>query len=99
MNSSNGTQAWTPSQIPVSVTIGHWSAEVVNVTAQPPFVWQVDALVPAGATQNGLSMVPVTMDMNFMNGVVGVGPLALAQFYPFDATPGTPFPLSVWVSP
>jgi uncharacterized protein (TIGR03437 family) len=99
MNSSNGAQAWTPSQIPVSVTIGHWSAEVVKVTAQPPFVWQVDALVPAAATQNGLSMVPVTMDMNFMNGVVSVGPLALAQFYPFDASPGTPFPLSVWVSP
>jgi uncharacterized protein (TIGR03437 family) len=92
-------QAWAASQIPVSVTIGHWSAEVVNVTAQTPFVWQVDALVPSAATQKGLSLVPVTMDMNFWNGVVDVGPLAVDEFYPFYAIPGTPFPLSVWVSP
>lgn len=100
VNSSYGnTQSWTASKIPITLTIGQWSAEVVRVTAQTPFVWQVDALVPAAATQNGLALVPVTMDMNFWNGVTSVGPLAVSEFYPFYALPGTPLPLSVWVSP
>jgi uncharacterized protein (TIGR03437 family) len=100
VSSSNGnTETWTASKIPISLSIGQWSAEVVRVTAQTPYVWQVDAIVPAAATQTGLLLVPVTMDMNFWNGVTSVGPLAVSEFYPFYALPGTPLPLSVWVSP
>ncbi len=100
VNSSfSNVQPWTASQIPISLTIGRWSAEVVRVTAQNPFVWQVDALIPAAATQNGPSLVPVTMDINFSNGVAGVGPLAVSEFYPFYTVAGTPLPLSVWVGP
>jgi len=93
-------QAWTPSLIPIAVTIGPWSAEVVNVTAESPFVWQVDVKIPeAAAAQTGLFLFPVTMDMNFINGVVPVGPLSVQAFTPNYNAPGTPLTLGVWVSP
>jgi hypothetical protein len=41
------TSPWMPSQIPIAVTLGEWSAEVVNVSAPSPFVWKVDVLIPA----------------------------------------------------
>jgi uncharacterized protein (TIGR03437 family) len=93
-------QAWTPALIPVAVSIGHWSAEVVNVTAQGPFVWQVDVVVPAEAAQStGLTAEAVEMDMNFASGIVAAGPLAVESLSPFYVYAGTPFPLTVWVSP
>jgi uncharacterized protein (TIGR03437 family) len=92
-------QAWVPSQIPVAVTIGQWSAEVVNVSSLNPFMWQVDVRVPAAAAESSLFLFPVTMDMNFTNGVMTVGPLAVQPGSPSYATPATPFPLTVWVSP
>jgi uncharacterized protein (TIGR03437 family) len=100
--SYGNTQPWVASQIPIAVTIGAWSAEVVNVTAPTPFVWQVDVVVPTAveaAAQGGLSLIPVTMDMNFMSGVAPVGPLTVEPFSPSYATAGSPFPLSIWVSP
>jgi uncharacterized protein (TIGR03437 family) len=94
------TQAWTPALIPVAVTIGQRSAEVVNISKQSPFVWQVDVKMPeTAAAQTGLFLWPVTMDMNFVNGVVPVGPLAVQAFSPNYNAPGTPLTLSVWVNP
>jgi len=93
------TRAWAPSQIPVAVTIGQWSAEVVNVSSLNPFMWQVDVRVPAEVAQSSLFLFPVTMDMNFTNGVMAVGPLTVQPASPSYTIPGTPFPLSVWISP
>ena len=90
---------WLPSQIPIAVTIGSWSAEVVNVSALNPFVWQVDVLVPPAAAPAQERAVNVTMDLNLPAGVVPVGPLAIEPTSPNYTTPGAPFPLTVWVSP
>jgi uncharacterized protein (TIGR03437 family) len=95
-------QSWTPSLIPIAVTIGQWSAEVVNVSALNPYVWQVDVRVPssiATAAQGGLFLEPVTMDMNFASGVVPVGPLSVQAYTPNYTPPGAPFQLSIWVAP
>jgi uncharacterized protein (TIGR03437 family) len=93
------TSPWMPSAIPVAVTLGEWSAEVVNVSAASPFVWQVDVLIPADIEQRDLSAVTVSMDMNFEGGVVPVGPLAVQGNSPSYTMPGVPLPLTVWVSP
>lgn len=101
-NSYYSMQPWVASQIPIAVTIGQWSAEVVNITASSPFVWQVDVRVPAEvetAAQGGFFLFPVTMDMNFWKGVAPVGPLTVESYTPTYSMPGTPFQLSVWVSP
>ncbi|MGB6941189.1 MAG: SBBP repeat-containing protein [Bryobacteraceae bacterium] len=90
---------WLPSQIPIAVTMGSWSAEVVNVSALNPFVWQVDVLVPPAAAQGEEAAVNVTMDLNLPAGVVPVGLLAIEPTSPYYTTPGAPFPLTVWVSP
>jgi uncharacterized protein (TIGR03437 family) len=88
--------------IPVAVTMGQWSAEVVNVSSVNPFVWQADVRVPAqveAAAKGGLFLIPVTMDMNFWNGVAPVGPLSVEPFSPNYTPAGAPLQLSVWVSP
>jgi uncharacterized protein (TIGR03437 family) len=82
------TAEWLVSDIPVVVKMGDWSAEVANVSALTLFVWQVDVVVPAAAIANGEDAVLVSMDMNYVDGVVAVGPLSLL---------GTPLPLNVWV--
>ncbi|MGP0072245.1 MAG: SBBP repeat-containing protein [Bryobacteraceae bacterium] len=91
------TAPWQPGAIPVVVRMGDWSAEVANVSAPNPFVWQVDVVVPAAASE-GESAVIVTMDMNFVNGVVPVGPFATAPL-PSYTTEGTPLAIEVWVAP
>jgi uncharacterized protein (TIGR03437 family) len=98
---SGAPSPWLPSQIPVAVTMGEWSAEVVNVSAPNPFLWQVDVLVPPGAVQSSapLGAVNVTMDLNLMGGVVALGPLTVQATSPSYTAAGTPIPLSVWVGP
>jgi uncharacterized protein (TIGR03437 family) len=93
------TSPWMPSQIPVAVTLGEWSAEVVNVSAPSPFAWQVDVLIPADIEQRDMSAVTVTMDLNLPGGVVPVGPLAVQATSPSYTVAGVPFPVTVWVSP
>jgi uncharacterized protein (TIGR03437 family) len=98
---SGAPNQWLPSQIPIAVTMGPWSAEVVNVSALNPFVWQVDVLVPPGAVPSNapFGAVNVSMDLNLIGGVVALGPLAVLPTSPDYTTPGTPFPLSAWVGP
>ena len=90
---------WTPATIPLSVAIGPWSAEVVNVSALNAFMWQIDARIPvAAAPATGRAEAAVTMYLYTSNGPVPVGPLSAGSYYPFYATQGTPLPLSIWVS-
>ena len=90
---------WTPSAVPVSVRLGRWSAEVTNVVAQTPFVWQVNVVAPEGLSVGSQSEAKVEMDMDFQNGVEAVGPLAVATTPPMYPLPGTPAPLTLWVVP
>jgi len=91
------TAPWQPGAIPVLVQMGIWSAEVVNVSAPNPFLWQVDVVVPSAASQ-GESAVIVTMDMNLVNGVVPVGPFATVPLPSYMAQ-GTPLAIALWVAP
>lgn len=94
----NGPIPWEPSQIPIAVTIGGWSAEVTNVTALNPSVWQVQVTVPALA-QNSLFLLGVTVDLNLATGVVAAGPLSVQPVSPSYINSGTPILMSVWVKP
>jgi uncharacterized protein (TIGR03437 family) len=99
LSSDGSMEAWLPSTIPIAVTMGQWSAEVVNIFALSPFVWQVDVLVPPlpAPEQGNESAVTVTMDLNLYTGVVAVGPLTVEPMSPTYTTAGSPFVLSVWV--
>src|SRR5579871_3381047 len=92
------TSPWLPSAIPVAVQIGRWSAEVRNVLAQTPFVWQVDVVIPEAAAQAHESLAGVTMDMNFQDGIMPVGPIAVQSSAPSYTTPGTALTLNVWIA-
>jgi uncharacterized protein (TIGR03437 family) len=96
---NNTPSPWQASQIPVAVTMGDWSAEVTNVSALNPFVWQVDVLVPAAIAQSSQHVFGVTMDLNLATGVVAAGPLAVQSVSPSYIAPGSPIPMSVWVNP
>ncbi len=91
------TQAWTPTLIPIEVTIGPWSVEVTAVEQINPFVWQMSARIPAdvGSPQNGLA--PVTMDLNLANGVLPIGPLSIEPVSPLSIPAGQPISLNIWV--
>jgi uncharacterized protein (TIGR03437 family) len=101
LSSDGSMEAWLPSTIPIAVTMGERSAEVVNISAPSPFVWQVDVLVPPmpAPEQGNESAVTVTMDLNLYTGVVAVGPLTVEPMSPTYTIAGLPFVLSVWVGP
>ncbi len=70
------------SELPVAVTIGHWSAEVVNVTEANPYVLRIDVTVPStvatlGSLELG-SLARVVVYFNFASGIVQGGPLTVA---------------------
>jgi uncharacterized protein (TIGR03437 family) len=90
---------WPASQIPIAVTIGGWSAQVTSVTAVNPFVWQVEATVPAALAQSPLWFVGVTVDLNLATGVVAAGPLTVQRTSFSDINPGNPYLMSMWVNP
>jgi uncharacterized protein (TIGR03437 family) len=95
----NEPSPWQASQIPIAVTIGGWSAQVTSVTALNPFVWQVQATVPAALAQSSLFLFGVTVDLNLATGVAAAGPLAVSPASASYINPGNPYPMSVWVNP
>lgn len=99
MGAEGVSAPWTPSAVPVSVRLGRWSAEVTSVVAQTPFVWQVNVVAPEALAPGSQSAAAVTMDMDLTSGVVPVGPLAVETMPPAYSTPGTPVPLTLWVTP
>ena len=72
----------------VAVTMGKWSAEVVNISAPNPFVSRFDVAVPAAAIPNFETSFMVFMDVSLSGGFVPVSS-PLVQVGGF----------SVWVSP
>jgi len=69
------------------------------VVAQTPFVWQVNVVAPEALGVGSQSQAKVEMDIDLTSGVVPVGPLAVAAATPDYSTPGTPVPLTLWVTP
>jgi uncharacterized protein (TIGR03437 family) len=95
----NEPSPWQAAQIPIAVTIGGWSAQVTGVTALNPFVWQVQATVPAALAQSSLFLFGVTVDLNLATGVAAAGPLTVQSVSPSYINPGNPYLMSVWVNP
>jgi len=95
---NNEARPWQQSQIPIAVTIGGWSAQVTSVTPLNPFVWQVQAMVPAALEQSSLFLSGVTVDLNLATGVVPAGPLTVWPISPTYINPGNPYPLYIWVA-
>ncbi len=85
-----------PADIPIAVSLGEWSAEVVNVAAENDYVWRVDVLVPP--VKNGEDAI-VSAILNAPSAPISVGPLSPALPVGLVAAPGTPLPVSVWIAP
>jgi uncharacterized protein (TIGR03437 family) len=101
LNGNGATVPLQPSSVPVSVDIGNWSAEVVNVVAQNDWVWRVDARLPAFMMPaSGPASTSVSMSLNFYPEDVEVGPLGVSGVFSAGATSGgAPLPMSIWIAP
>jgi hypothetical protein len=74
--------------VPVQVTIDHWSAEVVYVTAVSDYVWRIDVLVPPGVVNGYETFAYVGVTVYGANGLLAAAPSGFG--YPT---------VSFWVAP
>jgi uncharacterized protein (TIGR03437 family) len=97
----NGVGALQPSNVnllPVTVTVGRWSAEVVNVAAENDFVTRVDFRLPVMMPED-LSTFKIEMTVSQNGADIPVGPFAVAQITGTNIPAGLPLNTNIWVKP